>query len=202
LVGIETCKYNVRTLDPTFSTNREPFPNPGNAPNLALAVFKRYHASHYQVGTGVRPFKGLDLYLFWGIEDVSGYGTSPKFKTLASGAQAIRTKGGAFLDGDCQDPTNDPPGPAGDGCRRAFAHEAGHFLALCHCCNTGLGTITQVSTCTTSYCPDVATAGATVPDCSSSTSYSSRLMATNWGHDGLTSCEIMQATGTALLILQ
>lgn len=203
LVGIETCTFNLPSLDPALPNDRR-FPSPELRRDLPLAVFKRYNATHYQVGSGTRPFKGLDLYIFWSIRDAAGYATSPKFKTVSGTTQAVQTAGGAFLDGDCQNAGSDGSGPPGDGCRREFSHEAGHFFSLCHCCSTGLTPISQTGTCTTQYCPDVVTAGTSLPDCNptSGPSLASRLMATNWLHDQLTACEITRALGTAQQILK
>jgi hypothetical protein len=207
LVGIEICKYNLPSLDPSFANDRR-FPDPQTpaAAAMALKVFKRYNAKNYHVGPAVRPFKGLDLYIFWSLDGPAGYGVSPKFKTLASGAQTVQTPGGVFIDGDCEDPSSDQPdipgGPTvvGSGCRREFSHEAGHFFSLCHCCNSGLTPLPQTATCTTSYCGDVPTAGSILPDCTGT--IANRLMATNWLHQDLTPCEITRATGTAQQILK
>jgi hypothetical protein len=207
LVGMEVCTYNLPSLDPNFSNDhRFPDPREPAAAAMALKVFKRYNAKNYHVGSAVRPFKGLDLYIFWSLDGPAGYGVSPKFKTLANGAQKVQTPGGVFIDGDCQDPSNDQPDTPGggnvpgSGCRREFSHEVGHFFSLCHCCNSGLTPLPQTATCTTSYCGDVPTAGSILPDCTGT--IANRLMTTNWIHQDLTSCEITRATGTAQQILK
>lgn len=197
LVGAEKCPYKVRSLDPNFTTKRERFPRPDANPKLPLTVFGLYNARHYQVGPGTRPFKGLDLYIFSDIEDAAGYGSSPKFKTVA-GVQRIETEGGVLLGPDCKTRSN------GEGCGRAFAHEAGHFLSLCHCCTTEAdpNLRRQWSTCTTSSCPGFVAAGTDLPDCGSSAGLAERLMAANWLHAKLEACEIAQATSFATRILQ
>jgi hypothetical protein len=177
LVGVEKCRYSLIRLDPAgYTSERESLPSPTADPTLPSKIFDRYDVTP--------PFHGLDLYIFWNIESpASGYGSSPKF-----GPQGITTKGGVFLDRDC---LNEPAGPNGlAACGRVFAHEVGHFFALCP---------QQWSTCTSVYCPDVVTTPNHVPACDAAAV--DRLMADNWKGTTLIPCEIKLATQTAQHIL-
>jgi hypothetical protein len=70
------------------------------------------------IGSVKKPFVGLDLYLWWNIQD-SGKGFATRWRRGDGG------RGAAWMDRDCLTENN---------CERVFAHEAGHFLGLCHVC--------------------------------------------------------------------
>ena len=93
----------------------EELPSPArtaDAKNLFRRINENFNA---------RDISALDLYVWWGINTVAGYGD----RHLDSGR--LRA-GAAWMDTDCR---------ASDSCDLLVTHEIGHFLGLCHACTIG-----------------------------------------------------------------
>ena len=68
--------------------------------------------------------RGLDIYLWWRMDRAAGYAAAHRTDGPSPGAGAI------WLDQTCSTDALSTP------CGRLLAHEAGHFLGLCHICVT------------------------------------------------------------------
>jgi hypothetical protein len=124
VVRIESCRYRLADFpDVGFSDAPDtdvPSPESINGLDLFKRIVAKYNAKTYLVGGTTTPFVGLDLYLWWEIQDASGAGFSTRRRHGHGGP------GAAWMDRDCLEDPNT--------CDRVFAHEASHFLGLCHRC--------------------------------------------------------------------
>ncbi len=169
---IETCRY-----DPAFtgqlSHQPEEIPSP-DAGSDGPVLFQRVNSAY-----NYRDVRGLDLYLWWEIGGlVVGYARPYH---LSSGASTV---GAVWVDAQC---LNTPEMAAR--CQRLIAHEAGHFLGLCHVCKVAGDSETQCTACVPPF--------AQLPDCASSDAPRTAIMRSRYDGRALNACEIERAGGEA-----
>jgi hypothetical protein len=122
LHGVEHCEYLMQELAPGAAADAlENVPYPMRD---CLALFNRINRA-YNWST----FPALDVYVWWSIAVTGVIGYAAPHKQVGSEVQT----GAIWLDRACLDPslnvrTRD--------CSRTLAHEAGHFLGVCHRCLT------------------------------------------------------------------
>jgi hypothetical protein len=137
LAGFRTCRY---TLDPSQDRPeaRPDIPDPElNLTGVFLKVLQDNNTRAVKVGPDTVAFRGVDLYVWWDIQHRSGYGVRPRFgKTNEESGRRDELKngrvGGIWIGARCGEVS---PDHQKDTCAGVFAHEAGHFLGLCHCCH-------------------------------------------------------------------
>ncbi|HMH49912.1 MAG TPA: hypothetical protein VK548_06745 [Candidatus Acidoferrum sp.] len=120
---VERCTYLLQDFLPNAPGDAmENVPDPADD---CLDAFSRINH-----GYNFDPSPGLDLYVWWSIavSGLMGYGAPHKV------VGTTRQAGAVWLDRQCVDPNVNPLGS----CGHALAHEAGHFLGLCHKCLTRL----------------------------------------------------------------
>lgn len=111
---VEKCRISFATFG--LSVNREEeLPSPAGS-TAAKTLFRRINETY-----NARDVSGLDLYVWWGIQKVAGYGD----RYVDAGRWRA---GAAWIDKDCR---------ANHSCDLLIAHEVGHFLGLCHACTIG-----------------------------------------------------------------
>jgi hypothetical protein len=142
LLGVRTCTYTLipGSEEPNVSAPREDFPDPNaNFEDVFMRYIKNLNVREVQTSSGKVRLRGLDVYLWWSLEGMdSGFGVRPRFGRAneESGDQPDERvhgrPGAVWLDtGKCvRNATMTPK----DFCANLFAHEAGHFFGLCHCC--------------------------------------------------------------------
>ncbi len=121
-------------------------------------------------------FRGLDLYLWWEMTSYPGFGARPRFGTANEESQRPR------------EPLNGRPGAiwmgtqcarigTRDTCAGYFAHEAGHFLGLCHCCRGATDNLNCFNYLKPEYCPGLGRPGQGPPKSCTTGELGKRLMA-------------------------
>lgn len=92
------------------------------SPNTDCKRFFRRVTKCYDLAfrsRGRKPMSyGLDLYVWWNLQQAEGYGASHRHHGKGAGLGAV------WIDVDC----------LSGSCGRTLAHEAGHFFGLCHTC--------------------------------------------------------------------
>ena len=167
---IETCRY-----DPAFTgqlPNRlEEIPSP-TAGSDGPTLFRRVNdAYNYQKAPG------LDLYLWWEIGGRTVGYARPYH--LSSGET---TTGAVWVDRQCLDT------PAQ--CPHLIAHEAGHFLGLCHVCKLAGDSQTGCTSCVPSF--------DALPDCGSAKAPKDAIMRSRYdGKKLIKPCEVDRPRGEA-----
>jgi hypothetical protein len=169
---IEVCRY-----DPAFTgqlpNQPEEIPSP-SAGSDGPELFRRVNSAYnYQI------VPGLDLYVWWEIGGLVVGHARPYH--LSSGAA---TTGAVWVDTQC---LNTPEMAAR--CERLIAHEAGHFLGLCHVCKVAGDSESQCTACVPSF-PQL-------PDCASSDAPRDSIMRSRYDGRTLNACEIGRAVGEA-----
>lgn len=136
LVGFRTCRY---TLDPSQDRPeaRPDVPDPeNNLHGVFLKVLQDNNTRAVKAGSGTVAFRGVDVYVWWAIQHRAGYGVRPRFGKVneESGREELKygRVGGIWIDARCSEVSRDH---SKDTCAGVFAHEAGHFFGLCHCCH-------------------------------------------------------------------
>lgn len=137
LVGFRTCRY---TLDPSQDRPqaRPDIPDPeNNLDGVFLRVLQDNNTRAVKVGSSTVAFRGVDVYVWWEIQHRSGYGVRPRFgKANEESGRDEDLKNGRvgaiWLGASCGEVS---PDHSKDTCAGVFAHEAGHFFGLCHCCH-------------------------------------------------------------------
>ena len=158
LAGFRTCRFTLsKSIDPSDPTNplAPPFtgiPNPDATDqtfnDLFIGTLRLLNTREMQVDGKKVAFRGMDLYFWWQMASYPGFGVRPRFgKNDESQRPNEPTQGrpGAVWMG-----TPCATGGATDTCAGYFAHEAGHFLGLCHCCHAA----TESPTCFNYLKPD------------------------------------------------
>ena len=141
LQRVERCTYLLQDFLPNAPAEAlENVPDPADD---CLGLFNRINHGYNFTATS-----GLDLYMWWSIAVTGfmGYGAPHKIQGDARQAGAI------WLDRGCVDPNVNPVGS----CGHALAHEAGHFLGLCHKCLTPITPAASRNRC--GFC-------LSIPDC-------------------------------------
>jgi hypothetical protein len=137
LAKVRTCEF---TLDESVNESRGiPDPDTGDYfGTLFIPTLKTYNTRTLQIGNKRVKFHGLDLYLWWKMRSYAGYGVRARFgpseeEPQRPPEQRQARAGGIWMDKQCV-----KPNPSDATCAGLFAHEAGHFLGLCHCCHKDL----------------------------------------------------------------
>ncbi len=139
LAGFRTCEYTLGDAfdPPGRGAPRRDVPKPAVAFNsFFMPVLDALNTRRVRVGSELRVFRGLDLYLWWEIAGFPGYGIRPRFgRVNEETSRPLEPEqgrpGAVWMDRKCVGPSSIAPV---DRCAGLFAHEAGHFLGLCHCC--------------------------------------------------------------------
>lgn len=165
---IEACRY-----DPAFTGQiagqAEEIPSP-MAGSEGPGLFRRVNDAY-----NYRVVRGLDLYLWWEISGlIIGYARPYH---LSSGET---TTGAVWVDTQC---LNTPEMAAR--CTRLLAHEAGHFLGLCHVCRISGDTETQCTACVSSFDQ--------LPDCAAPNAPRGAIMRSRYDGKRLNACEVERA---------
>lgn len=176
LVGVETCTYTLESGD------RIPVADTRVMRRLNMA----FNVREAVLANGRQPFKGLDLYLWAGIEGQPG----PVAGFARSAAAMSRPS--VWLAADCEQ-------RGGSVCASKFGHEVGHFFGLCHLCaldpvanpETNPGTCRQT-------CPPTGRAGTRLPAC---TDADARKLMSDQDEINLELCELTFAVSNATKIL-
>jgi hypothetical protein len=138
LAKVRTCEF---TLDASVNESIG-IPNPDTGDffeTLFIPTLKTYNTRTLRIGDKQVNFHGLDLYLWWKMRSYPGYGVRARFGPSEEEPQRPLEQrqaraGGIWMGQQCA--TLDP---SDDTCAGYFAHEAGHFLGLCHCCHIETG---------------------------------------------------------------
>lgn len=163
---VEECDYDPITFEGE-APRRDQIPSP-MAGIFGEQLFTKINSAFNLPGA-----RSLDLYLWMDIKGgLTGYGASHR----ASGPERV---GAVWVDRSCVTSL----GPAR--CTRLVAHEIGHFLGLCHSCDTPL--TRPGSPCT------VCLPGETTPTPSCGETPPDFLMRATYEGTALTECEITQA---------
>jgi hypothetical protein len=124
----------------------------------------------------LRDVSGVDVYLWWDIVPATAGYAAPHRK------DGTRRHGAIWVDRDCLN----------EDCGQVLAHEAGHFLGLCHTCRM---TSAPSNSCRFRRCPTTR-----LPNCTRVPK--KRLMRADWAGTDLTSDEIERARERALERIQ
>lgn len=169
---VEICDY-----DPVFTgqipNQAEEIGSP-SAGSTGPARFRRVNDAY-----NYRKVSGLDLYFWWEISGrVVGHG---KPHRLSSGET---TTGAVWVDRQCLATPS-----IAEQCRHLIAHEAGHFLGLCHVCKLSGDSQTGCTSCVPAFCE--------LPDCGSPEAPRHAIMRSRYDGTTLNACEIERAAGEA-----
>jgi len=137
LAKVRTCEF---TLDASVNESIG-IPNPDTGDffeTLFIPTLKAYNTRTLQIGDKQVNFHGLDLYLWWKMRSYPGYGVRARFgpseeEPQRPPEQRRARAGGIWMGKQCA--KLDSAMDSEDTCAGLFAHEAGHFLGLCHCCH-------------------------------------------------------------------
>jgi hypothetical protein len=177
LVGVETCTYTLEGGDriPVADTR------------VMRKLNKAFNVDHVVLANGRQPFKGLDLYLWAGIEGQGGV----QVAGFARSAAAM-PRPSIWMAADCEQ-------RGGSVCASKFGHEVGHFFGLCHLCvlDAVSKAETNPNTCRQT-CPPAGRAGTHLPVCTDADG--ARLMADQDGMN-LEPCELTFAVSNATKIV-
>jgi hypothetical protein len=144
LLGVRTCKYTLipGSEEPNTDNPRHDFPDPNANFDVFMRYLKNLNVREVQTNSGKVTLRGLDVYLWWSLEGMdSGFGIRPRFGKANEesgdlpGERVHGRPGAVWLDTTkCVRNADMTPK---DFCANLFAHEAGHFFGLCHCCLRG-----------------------------------------------------------------
>jgi len=172
---IETCRYDP-AFTGQFPGKIEEIPSPGLGSDGATLFRRVNDAYNYQ------KVKGLDLYLWW---EIGGrvIGHSRPYH-LSSGET---TTGAVWVDRQCLQAS---AGMSAAKCARLIAHEAGHFLGLCHVCKLPGDSQTQCTSCVPTF--------DRLPECGSARAPKDAIMRSRFdGKRLIKPCEVDRARGEA-----
>ena len=170
---IEACRY-----DPAFTgqlpKQPEEIPSP-TAGTDGPEMFRRVNdAYNYQ------NVRGLDLYLWW---EIGGRAVGYARPYHLSGGET--TTGAVWVDRQCLETTE-----MAKQCPHLIAHEAGHFLGLCHVCKLLGDSQTKCTSCVPAFDQ--------LPDCSSAKAPKDAIMRSRFdGKKLVNTCEIDRARDEA-----
>jgi hypothetical protein len=130
LYRLERCVYSLQDFFPGESNESvEGIPYPLND---CQRLFRRINRAY-----NFSQIHGLDFYIWWKIWGTTGYAAQHRKDGPSPGPGAI------WVDTDCPD----------QDCGLILAHEAGHFLGLCHICVTEATPLNERGQC--GFCPNI-----------------------------------------------
>ena len=161
LAGFRTCSFTLsKSVDPSDPNNplAPPFtgiPNPDSDDetfnNFFIGTLMLLNTRAMQVDGRSVAFRGMDLYLWWRMASYPGYGVRPRFgqndESQRPNEPPQGRPGAVWMGTPCA--TDSVP----DACAGYFAHEAGHFLGLCHCCHNATESLACFNYLKPGYCP-------------------------------------------------
>jgi hypothetical protein len=168
LVGFRTCHFKLsKDVDASDPNDRlaPPFagiPNPDVTvdifENLFIRTLELHNTREIQVDGRKATFRGLDLYLWWEMTSYPGFAARPRFGRTNEESQRpgepLKGRPGAIWMG-----TQCARVGTRDTCAGYFAHEAGHFLGLCHCCHGATDNLNCFNYLKPEYCPGLGRPG-------------------------------------------
>jgi hypothetical protein len=161
LAGFRTCRFDLsKAIDPSDRNDplAPPFtgiPNPDSDwktfDGLFIGTLKLLNTKDIQVGGRKVTFRGMDLYFWWQMASYPGFGVRPRFGRANEESQRPNEpwqgrQGAVWMGTPCATVTP-------DACAGYFAHEAGHFLGLCHCCHNATDSLSCFNYLKPGYCP-------------------------------------------------
>ncbi len=162
LAGFRTCSFTLsKSVDPSDPNNPlapqsfTGIPNPDSDDetfnNVFIGTLMLLNTREMQVDGRSVAFRGMDLYLWWRMASYPGYGVRPRFgkddESQRPNEPSQGRPGAVWMGTPCA--TDSVP----DTCAGYFAHEAGHFLGLCHCCHNATESLTCFNYLKPGYCP-------------------------------------------------
>jgi hypothetical protein len=161
LAGFRTCSFTLsKSVDPSDPSNplAPPFtgiPNPDSTDqtfnDLFIGTLTLLNTREMQVDGRRVAFRGMDLYFWWQMASYPGYGVRPRFgkndESQRPNEPSQGRPGAVWMGTPCATVGTT------DTCAGYFAHEAGHFLGLCHCCHGATESLTCFNYLKPNYCP-------------------------------------------------
>jgi hypothetical protein len=163
LAGFRTCSFTLsKSVDPSDPTNPQApqqftgIPNPDSDDqtfnDLFVGTLLLLNTREMQVDGRKVAFRGMDLYLWWQMASYPGFGVRPRFGKNDESQRPTEPSqgrpGAVWMGTPCATTVGTT-----DTCAGYFAHEAGHFLGLCHCCHAATESPTCFNYLKPGYCP-------------------------------------------------
>jgi hypothetical protein len=160
LAGFRTCLFTLsKDIDPSDRNNPlapefTGIPDPNSTDKifngLFLGTLKLLNTSEMQVDGRKVAFRGMDLYFWWRMTSYPGFGVRPRFGKNDESQKPNEPRqgrpGAVWMGTPCATIGKDK-------CAGYFAHEAGHFLGLCHCCHGAVESLSCFNYLKPDYCP-------------------------------------------------
>jgi hypothetical protein len=160
LAGFRKCLFTLsKDIDASDRNNplAPPFtgiPDPNSTDKifngLFLGTLKLLNTRDMQVDGRKVAFRGMDLYFWWQMASYPGFGVRPRFgkddESQRPNEPWQGRPGAVWMGTPCATVGTDT-------CAGYFAHEAGHFLGLCHCCHAATDSLSCFNYLKPDYCP-------------------------------------------------